>query len=76
VVRPKVGSRFTTSAGVVEVTSIEPVAEADLTEDDAYAAGFASREALLRWTARKSEGHLYRIGVQQGGTTPLNPPRA
>ena len=46
VVRPKVGARFTTSAGVVEVTSIEAVAEADLTEDDAYAAGFADRDAV------------------------------
>lgn len=67
VVRPKVGSRFTTSAGVVEVTSIEPVAEPDLTEDDAYAAGFPSRDALLRWTARKGEGDLYRIGIVLAG---------
>ena len=70
VVRPKVGSRFTTSAGVVEVTSIERVTEADLTEDDAYAACFESREALLRWTARKGEGDLYRIGIAVAGPDP------
>ena len=70
VVRPKVGSRFTTSAGVVEVTSIEPVAEADLSEADAYAAGFESRDALLRWTARKGAGDLYRVGIVLAGPDP------
>ena len=70
VVRPKVGSRFTTSAGVVEVTSIEPVAELDLSEADAYAAGFESRDALLRWTARKGEGDLYRVGIVLAGPDP------
>ena len=35
VVRPKVGSRFTTSVGVVEVTSISPAEEDQLTERDA-----------------------------------------
>jgi hypothetical protein len=70
VVRPKVGSRFTSRAGVVEVTSIEPLAEADLTEDDAYAAGFESREALLRRTARKGSGDLYRIGIRLAGPDP------
>jgi hypothetical protein len=70
VVRPQAGSRFTTSAGVVEVTSIERVAESELTEVDAYAAGFASRDALLRWTTRKGDGDLYRIGIQLTGPDP------
>ena len=42
VVRPKVGSRFTTAAGVVEVTSITPADEEQLTEQDAADAGFDS----------------------------------
>jgi hypothetical protein len=70
VVRPRVGSRFTTSAGMVEVTSIERVAEPDLTEEDASAAGFADRDALLRWTARKGDGDLHRIGIRLAGPDP------
>ena len=69
-VRPRVGARFTTRAGMVEVTGIEP-AEADaLTEADATAAGFASRDALLAWTAKKGTGDLYRIGLRLAGPDP------
>ncbi len=70
-VRPKVGSRFTTRGVIVQVTSIEPVAEAELTDSDAYEAGFASREALLRWTSAKGNGDdLYRIGIELAGPDP------
>jgi hypothetical protein len=70
VVRPKVGSRFTTSVGVVEVTSIEPASEADLNEGDASAAGFDSVKDLLRWAASKGTGDLYRIGIVLAGPDP------
>jgi hypothetical protein len=69
VVRPKVGSRFTTSVGVVEVTSIEPAKDA-LTERDAHAAGFDSVNQLLRWTTNKGTGDLYRIGIGLAGPDP------
>ena len=39
VVRPKVGSKFTTRAGVVEVTSITAADEEQLTDQDAADAG-------------------------------------
>ena len=52
VVRPKVGSRFTTRIGVVEVCGITAVDAAELTEADARAAGFAGLKALLRWLDR------------------------
>jgi hypothetical protein len=55
---------------MVEVTSIERVAEPDLTEEDASAAGFADRDALLRWTARKGDGDLHRIGIRLAGPDP------
>jgi hypothetical protein len=70
VVRPKVGSRFTTSVGVVEVTSIEPAKQDALTERDARAAGFDSVNQLLRWTISKGTGDLYRIGIVLAGPDP------
>jgi hypothetical protein len=70
VVRPKVGSRFTTSAGVVEVTSITPADEAKLTEQDAAEAGFDSVAALIKWCSGKGRGDLYRIGIVLAGPDP------
>ena len=69
-VRPRPGSRFTTRAGVVEVTSIDPADPETLTDADAYAAGFESRAALLAWTAKKGTGDLYRIGIRLAGPDP------
>ena len=70
VVRPKVGSRFTTSAGVVEVTSITPADEERLTDQDAADAGFDSAAALVKWTSAKGHGDLYRIGIVLAGPDP------
>ena len=70
VVRPKVGSRFTTAAGVVEVTSITPAQEEQLTEQDAADAGFDSVAALVKWTSAKGGGDLYRIGIALAGPDP------
>jgi hypothetical protein len=70
VVRPKVGSRFTTAAGVVEVTSITPAEVEQLTEQDAAEAGFDSVAALLKWTSAKGGGDLYRIGIALAGPDP------
>ncbi len=70
VVRPKVGARFTTSAGVVEITSITPADEEQLTEHDAAAAGFDSVAALLKWCNGKGRGDLYRIGIVLAGPDP------
>jgi hypothetical protein len=69
-VRPKVGSRFTTSAGVVEVTSITPADEDQLTDQDAADAGFDSVSALVKWTSAKGHGDLYRIGIVLAGPDP------
>ena len=70
VVRPKVGSRFTTSAGVVEVTSIAAADEEQLTDQDAADAGFDSVAALVKWTSAKGHGDLYRIGIALAGPDP------
>jgi hypothetical protein len=70
VVRPNVGSRFTTSAGVVEVTSITPADEGQLTDQDAADAGFDSVAELVKWTSAKGRGDLYRIGIVVVGPDP------
>ena len=79
-VRPKVGSRFTTRAGLVEVTGITAVDVEELGDVDAEAAGFADLPALLRWlerstrgprdTRRAGEGVLYRIDLALAGPDP------
>jgi hypothetical protein len=69
-VRVKPGSRFTTAAGVVEVTAVAAVEPGALTEADANAAAFDSRTALLAWTARKGSGELYRVGIRLAGPDP------
>jgi hypothetical protein len=70
VVRPKVGSRFTTAAGVVEVTSITAADEKQLTEEEAADAGFDSVAALVKWTSAKGQGDLYRVGIILAGPDP------
>ncbi len=70
VVRPRVGSRFTTRAGVVEVTSIELVDPAAITDDDARRAAFGSLAALQKWTGTKGTGDLYEIGIRLVGPDP------
>jgi hypothetical protein len=70
VVRPRVGSTFTTKAGVVQVTSIDLVAEDALSEEDARTAGFDTLQALLKWVSAKGEGDLYRIGIALAGPDP------
>jgi hypothetical protein len=70
VVRPKVGSRFTTAVGIVEVTSIAAADEMQLTEQDAADAGFDSVAALVKWTSAKGQGDLYRVGIVLAGPDP------
>jgi hypothetical protein len=70
VVRPRVGSRFTTRAGVVEVTSIDLIDPAELTDHDAARAGFGSRASLLTRTDRRRTGDLYAIGIRLAGPDP------
>lgn len=84
VVRPKIGSRFTTRVGIVEVRGITAVEPDTLTEAAAQAAGFADLKAMLRWLDRKPRGprdtrvpagtapagRLYRIDLALAGPDP------
>ena len=68
--RPRVrpGGTQRTAVGVLEWTSVDAVAEADLTDDDARAAGFADLGALL--AAQTCDGQLFRVGVRPAGPDP------
>jgi hypothetical protein len=64
--RVKVGGRFLTSAGLIEVTSVDPVA--GISQEEAEAAGSPTPEAVLKLT--KGDEQLYRVGLTWAGPDP------
>ena len=70
--RPRVlvGSRLRTAVGLVEVTSVESVAERSLTAEQARRAGAPSLEALRHGLARHAERPVFRIGLRYAGPDP------
>jgi hypothetical protein len=70
--RPRVqaGSRLRTSIGVLAVDAVDELEVADITEDDARRAGFASRSDLLEDLATQRDGRVYRVSVHVAGPDP------
>jgi hypothetical protein len=68
--RMRPGSTQRTVAGVVEVTSVQPVDPATLTEDDARAAGTRSLPELRRLLDRRDGAQVYRMEVRLSGPDP------
>jgi hypothetical protein len=68
--RVKVGSRFLTSAGLVEVTSVEQVADDSITPADAESAGAVSPTEVLQLTKGGPDVPLYRVGLTWAGPDP------
>ena len=70
--RPRVvvGTRMRTTVGLIEVTSVEPVAVSRLTAADANRAGAASLAALRRGLADRPERTVYRVGLRFAGDDP------
>lgn len=78
--RPRVrpGGTQRTPVGVLEFTAVDPVDEADLTVEDAHAAGFADLAALRsaqkgstqQGEGQQGEGQLYRVTVRPAGPDP------
>jgi hypothetical protein len=66
--RVKPGQQFLTSAGIVEVRTVEQVDPESLTEADALAAGHPALAALQHSTRR--DGPLFRIGLAWAGPDP------
>lgn len=61
--RPSVraGGTLLTPAGQLNIQSVEPVAQSQISTADARCAGYDSREALLKELQRRPEGEIYRI---------------
>jgi hypothetical protein len=69
--RARAGGRQRTRVGVVAFDAVEPVDPAALTDDDARAAGIASREALLAvLDKRGTEAGVWRVAVRLAGPDP------
>ena len=70
--RPRVvvGTKMRTAVGLLEVTSVDEVATADLTEEDAHRAGSPSLAALVAALAPKAEKPTYRVGLRYAGEDP------
>jgi hypothetical protein len=68
--RVRVGTRMRTAIGLVEITSVDPVDEAALTDADARAAGARDRDALLRAPDRRAGQPLWRVGLRFAGADP------
>jgi hypothetical protein len=70
--RPRVqaGSRMRTTIGVLAVDAVDELEVADITEDDARRAGFASRSDLLEDLATQRDGRVYRVSLHVAGPDP------
>ncbi|MEP9391866.1 hypothetical protein GYA93_04465 [Gordonia desulfuricans] len=64
--RVAAGSRFISNEIVVEVTSVEEITLADITDDDARRAGFDS-VADAGKALRRNEAPVFRIGLRYAG---------
>ncbi|WP_332685553.1 hypothetical protein [Bosea sp. (in: a-proteobacteria)] len=69
--RPRVrsGGSLTTAIGVLAIETVEPISEAEIDDEQAKAAGFASRDAALASLAGR-EGELCRIRLHLAGPDP------
>jgi hypothetical protein len=70
--RPRllVGTRMRTPVGLVEITSVDEVAESALTDAEAVRAGADDREALLKLLVPRPERPIFRIGLRYAGADP------
>ena len=65
----RAGGTQMTQGGVVGIDTVDVVAESDVTEQDALAAGYASREDLLSHLNYRDDP-IYKIGVHWAGEDP------
>ena len=64
----KAGGTLRTKAGVLAIDSVEPIAEEDVTDEDARRAGAPDREALL--ARLRPDGRLHRVEFRLAGPDP------
>jgi hypothetical protein len=68
--RVRTGGRQRTAIGVIAFDAIDAVDREDLSESEANAAGFASRDELLAFVDRRTIGTIYRIRLRLEGPDP------
>jgi hypothetical protein len=70
--RPSVkqGTLLKTALGQIEIQQVDIVPEKDLSEEEARAAGFESREALLQSLQKVEHGDIYKIAVRYHSQDP------
>ena len=70
--RPTVrtGGTLRTAVGMLRILHVAVVDEADVSDADAVAAGYASRAALLAALPEREGRRLYRVAVELGGADP------
>ena len=68
--RVRVGTRMRTGVGVLEVTSVDVVAERSITADEARRAGAPSRKALIEALSARPEDRIHRVGLRWAGADP------
>lgn len=68
--RVKVGTNLRTAVGLLEVTSVEPIAVSTLRAEDARRCGTASLAALKQALAARPNGRVFRVGLRYAGRDP------
>lgn len=70
--RPRVlpGTRMRTQVGLVEITSVDAVAEDSITDGELRRAGGVTRDELAKLMARRGGAIVYRIGLRWAGEDP------
>ena len=68
--RVRVGTRMRTGVGVLEVTSVDVVAERSITADEARRAGATSRKSLIEALSARPEDRIHRVGLRWAGADP------
>ena len=70
--RPTVraGGELRTAIGVLGIDGVDAISESDITDGDARAAGYPTRDALLAELNRRPEGDLYRVALHLAGEDP------
>jgi hypothetical protein len=64
------GSRHRTPVGLLEITAVEVVDRADLTEDDARRAGHRSLAAMLAMLDARGDAPIHRVTLRFAGADP------
>ena len=66
----KAGGTLRTAIGVLAIEAVDVVREGQISESDAAAAGYRSREELLAFLREREDGSIHRIRLRLAGPDP------